>query len=104
MVLLTMTPAIVRAIETARDTRGDALENSQLLSEPSLAEPEVGKPISHSQLIDISKLLKQHTTPTVEGEQFPYHLNSLLKGSKIYIPPPPPKKEPVSIILLRMYS
>jgi TMEM199 family protein len=97
MVLLTMTPAIVQAIETSSKISEDALSKLQPPSEPSLADATVGNPISHSQLINLSKLLKdQHHTETdgKDGTQ-DYYLNALLKGSKIYVPPPPPKKEPV---------
>ena len=97
MVLLTMTPAIVRAVQTARELDESTFEQLQLPSDPSLAEPEVRNPISHSQLIDIAKLLKKHAPANDEGHAVSYHLNTLLKGSRIYIPPPPPKKEPVRI-------
>jgi hypothetical protein len=94
MVLLTMTLAIVRAIAAGREIADEAFTKLQTPSEPSLADPEVGNPISHSQLIDISKLLKQHPPADKKDIKLDYHLNTLLKGSKIYIPPPPPKKEP----------
>jgi hypothetical protein len=113
MVLLTMTAPIVEALgklerhrasssSKANGTRPEeglnmeggkaADEASQAVqenrrSEPSLSEPALGKPISHGQIIDISKKLK-------ELELSPYHLDILLRGSKIYVPPPPPKPEP----------
>ncbi|KAF2739501.1 hypothetical protein EJ04DRAFT_329644 [Polyplosphaeria fusca] len=93
MVLLMMTPAIVRAIDTARECAGDELSKLQLPDEPSLAEPEAGKPISHSQLIDISKLLKKHAD-TAQADHGAFTLDLLLKGSAIHIALPPPKKEP----------
>lgn len=144
MVLLTMTPAIVRALSRAEDISPEEFGKLQLPSEPSLAGPQPGNPISHSQLIDLSKLLKKHASATSTGEnqeeepvsptkgaeaesapakegevQAPassekeeapedprsaeedqknepvvYTLNTLLRSSKIYIPPPPPKPEP----------
>ncbi|KAF2267386.1 hypothetical protein CC78DRAFT_76312 [Lojkania enalia] len=101
MVLLTMTPAIVRAIAKAREVSEEELSKLQLPAEPSLAEPNTGNPISHSQLIDISKLLKKHVDETgaADAENGPllYTLDSLLKGSDIYITPPPPKKEPLVV-------
>ncbi|KAF2197522.1 hypothetical protein GQ43DRAFT_201831 [Delitschia confertaspora ATCC 74209] len=89
MVLLTMTPAIVQAIQRGQEFWEEAFQQLQIPSDPSLADPNVGKPISHSQLIGISKLLKQD-----EAYENDWRLSTLLKGSKIYIPPPPPKKEP----------
>lgn len=97
MVLLTMTPAIVQALEKLqRQQLSIALQvdKAQLealgaeAQEPSLSEPSVDKPISHGQIIDISKQMK-----TLDLS--PYHLDTLLRGSKVYIPPPPPKPKPV---------
>jgi TMEM199 family protein len=99
MVLLTMTPAIVRTITEAQKVAKDDLTDLCLPNEPSLAEPKVGEPISHGQLVDLSKLLKKHIDKIQnEDEKEPtlYSLNDLLKGSSIYIPSPPPKREPVS--------
>ena len=101
MVLLTMTPVIVRAITEAQRISEEELSQLQRPSEPSLAELAPGKPISHGQLIDLSRLLKKHAAEINTGdskdEPVVYRLDSLLKGSKIYIPPPPPKKEPVRL-------
>ena len=66
-------------------------------TEPSLEDPKVGKPISHGQLIDISRHLNEHYQENCQKTtERPYHLDVLLRGSKVYVPPPPPKKEPVS--------
>lgn len=115
MVLLTMTPATVRALSRAGAVAPEELAELQLLSEPSLADPAPGEPVSHSQLIALSKLLKKHapkggipaegahdareSSATEEGslpeeDTVPASLDALLRGSRIYIPPPPPKKEP----------
>jgi hypothetical protein len=100
MVLLTVTPSIARAITEAHKIAGDEFEKIHLPDEPLLADAEAGKPISHSQLIQLSRLLKENADKIAhaEGEQEEVvcTLDSLLKGSKIYIPPPPPKQEPVS--------
>jgi hypothetical protein len=99
MVLLTMTPALVQAIEKLQGNSGalsaeggpaasDAVEEGRT-TEPVLLAPEIGKPISHGQIIDISKQMKAQALSS-------YHLDTLLRGSRIYVPPPPPKKEPVS--------
>lgn len=93
MVLLCMTPLAVQAIEEARKVAEDELLELQL------PEPVAGEPISHSQLIDLSKLLRKHADDIsvhgVDGDPPSYTLDSLLKGSRFYVPPPPPKKEPV---------
>ena len=96
MVLLTITPAIVVAIQKCQELDSKSLIKLELPSEPSLAEPEAGDPISHSQLIGISKLLKSHS----EQLDIPHHLGDLLRGSKVYIPPAKPKPEPVSNLLV----
>lgn len=59
--------------------------------QPTLESPRIGNPISHGQVVDISKQMK-------EGGMEPCRLEILLKGSRIYVPPPPPKPEPVSSI------
>jgi hypothetical protein len=62
-------------------------------TEPSLLNPKVGNPISHGQVIDISRDLHAHQIQPRSS------LETLLRGSKVYVPPPPPKAEPVSDIL-----
>jgi hypothetical protein len=104
MVLLTMTPAIVRAVSRAAVTTPDEFAMLQRPSEPVLADAKAGNPISHSQLIDLAKLLTSvsyDTTPAAEAQQnsqgdgvIPTTLDTLLRGSNVYTPPPPPKKEP----------
>lgn len=97
MVLLTMTDAVVAAVEVY-------LENKQLQSnpeEPNLNAPKSGNPISHGQLLDISKYLKSNPEKVkgkeVDRKQLPIHLSDLLKGCCIYTPPPKPKPEPVRL-------
>jgi len=58
-------------------------------AEPSMLNPRVGNPISHGQVVDISRDLKARRIQ-------PNSLEALLKGSRVYVPPPPPKAEPVS--------
>ncbi|KAK5995454.1 hypothetical protein PT974_03861 [Cladobotryum mycophilum] len=58
-------------------------------TEPSLSEPVVGKPISHSQIVDLWKSLDASDTSSTS-----YSLEKLLQGSRVFIPPPPPKPEP----------
>jgi hypothetical protein len=91
-----MTPAIAAAVKVFTED-----ENfKQLEDEPSLEAPEAGNPISHGQLIDISKYLKAHpskvTGKSVDRKEVPTYLNELMKGCTVYVPPPKPKAEPVS--------
>jgi TMEM199 family protein len=96
MVLLTMTAAIVEALEklesqsipTESTEHGVKTGAQDAAREPSLSGPSIGKPISHGQVIDISKQLKNR------GD-YPCHLDTLLRGSRVYVPPPPSKPEPV---------
>ncbi len=129
MVLLTMTPSMVGALEELQSLQEKtgriddvelkctevcqknekplgnyedqgSLENRSVSTEkgdkqpaePSLSSPKVGNPISHGQVIDISRQLNAH-----RGKLG--NLEALLRGSNIYVPPPPPKAEPVSDIL-----
>lgn len=88
MALLTMTPLVVEALgERAADARSNTPATE---GEPSLDSPAAGNPISHRQLVDLSKDLHQLRATT-------YSLENLLKGSTVYFPPPPPKPEPVSV-------
>lgn len=84
MVLLTMTASIVEALQLVADTP-DAPTNGET---PSLADPAVGSPISHMQIIE----LRNNLQPSIK-ERFP--LEMLLRGAAVYVPPPPPKAEPV---------
>lgn len=83
MVLLTMTPAIVQGLDTLGDAGLEAKDE-----DPSLLDAKIGNPISHTQLLNLSKALK------AKGRT-PYHLDLLLRGAKVYIPSPPPKAEKV---------
>lgn len=98
MVYLTMTSAMVSALDTI-DRHELKLGNDIIDSEYSLADPAVGNPIGHSQVIAISKLLEIHNNVLL-GESSSYHLDDLLRGSRIYKPPPKPKQEPVSCIIV----
>jgi TMEM199 family protein len=130
MVLLTMTPSMVEALEKLQKIRGttngkeivgekstgpqeseesdgqahqqnekstddeqdQSLKAEKQSAEPSLSYPKVGNPISHGQVIDISKDLKARRIQ-------PNNLEALLRESRVYTPPPQPKTEPVSDIL-----
>ncbi|KAF1988806.1 hypothetical protein K402DRAFT_351281 [Aulographum hederae CBS 113979] len=97
MVLFSMTPVIEAAVERYNHEREIGQAESE---EPSLDQPTVGNPISHGQLIDISNHFKEHSRKSEEtsgdGTLISYHLNDLLRGTRIYVPPPKPKPEPTS--------
>ncbi|KAI0128023.1 endoplasmic reticulum-based factor for assembly of V-ATPase-domain-containing protein [Xylariales sp. AK1849] len=73
MVLLTMTTSVVEALKR--------------LDRPFIEDATVGEPISHRQVVDLWKQLKEegYKECTLEG---------LLRGATVYISPPPPKPEP----------
>ncbi|POR31593.1 Uncharacterized protein TPAR_08190 [Tolypocladium paradoxum] len=96
MVRLTMTPSIVDGLNKLRElqttnepphTRDDGEVQATYDSEPSLAEPAVGRPISHGQVVDLWKRLQS-------SQHSPHSLEKLLQGSRVYVPPPPPKPQP----------
>ncbi|MCJ1471382.1 hypothetical protein MMC13_000021 [Lambiella insularis] len=93
-----MTDAIVAAIKTC-STLEDGLRLELDEDYPSLEAPTVGKPISHTQLLAISKCLKEAEAESskVFAKNMPapiYHLDNLLRGSRVYVEPPKPKAEP----------
>ncbi|KUI72449.1 hypothetical protein VM1G_07529 [Cytospora mali] len=102
MVLLTMTPSTVGAIvklneivseeqlpktESEGEVESKDKDKADVQDEPSLDEPEVGKPISHGQIVHLWKQSKAHHAGS-------FSLETLLRGARIYVPPPPPKPEP----------
>lgn len=89
MVLLTLTPAAKSAVELYNQL-SDQKEHG-LPSEPSLSEPAVGAPVSHAQLIQVARSLRQSRLPNKND----FRLDALLKGANIYVPPPRPKPQPV---------
>ncbi|TVY55059.1 hypothetical protein LCER1_G004814 [Lachnellula cervina] len=74
---------------TSVGTANFALDEKAESTEPSLENPKAGNPISHGQVIDLSRQLKALGLS-------PCTLETLLKGARVYIPPPPAKKEPTS--------
>ncbi len=99
MVLLTMTPAMVDAIREYRSLieSDPVMASTKLDDELPGEDAAVGNPISHGQVVDLSRTLlehfKSHEMPS-DVERF--HLDRLLRGSKLYVPPAKPKAEPVS--------
>jgi len=86
MVLLTITSSILRALDLRQGEEATADEVAT--PEPSLVAPEVGRPISHGQVLDLWRQRR------AEGDDS-FSLETLLSGSRVYVPPPPPKPEPV---------
>ncbi|WYZ43268.1 hypothetical protein EsH8_VI_000967 [Colletotrichum jinshuiense] len=107
MVRLTITPSIASGLQKLADVRskadnteapGTAIQETTSdaslpsaaaveAEDPSLEDPTVGKPITHSQILDLWKGLKR---ADIDG----FSLEGLLQGARVYIPPPPPKPEP----------
>lgn len=95
-----MTPAIMAAIEACHKLSPNLLSSEIHAPDPSLEDPGVDHPISHEQIIAISKCLRKHEHSlgqalVTAGELPSYHLDDLLRGSKVYIEPSKPKPEPV---------
>lgn len=72
-----------------KETEKQKQKQASTTTEPSLSDPKVGNPISHGQVIDVSKQMRMEALK-------PSRLEELLRGSRVYIPPPKPKAEPVS--------
>jgi len=81
MVLLTITPAILRALQYAA-TLDDAP-----FPRATYAQAALGDPISHTHVIELAQVLKQQQQP-------PATLASLLRATSLYVAPPPPKPTP----------
>lgn len=95
MVLFAMTSTIVGAVKKYNIVEGDATNK---YNEPSLESPALGKPISHGQIIDIHKSLSNVHSDIVSPAEKPYHLDDLLRGAQIYVPPPKPTAQPVCFV------
>lgn len=99
MVLLAITPDVLSALESLSSS-----SRNKLSLPPA---PTLGAPISHSQIITLSRhLTKTDRGLNPSGSQIATgendttrskkcSLDSLLRGTNIYVPPPPPKPEPV---------
>ncbi|OQD85660.1 hypothetical protein PENANT_c009G10608 [Penicillium antarcticum] len=88
MVNLLTTTRILAALEQV-----PASQREQLNLPATLANG----PIAHEQLIRLSRYLQSNREPEekdTEATTSPSILNSLLRGTKVYVPPPPPKPEP----------
>ncbi|KAL4980412.1 endoplasmic reticulum-based factor for assembly of V-ATPase-domain-containing protein [Aspergillus desertorum] len=92
MVRLIITPPILSALEAIPPS---TREDFNLPVPESLAP---GNPISHDQLIRISRYFKvTRSCRNSDGDgdtSVDRSLDALLRGTKLYIPPPPPRPEP----------
>ena len=95
MVLLTITPAakaaLVEYCRRQKDVDEGYSDEAKERCE-KLSTAEIGNPIEHHELVDISKYLLQETS----GAAKEWRLDTLLKGANVYQPPPPPKPEKAS--------
>ena len=101
MVLLTLTPAAKAAVaEYSRIKRRENDSRDEGLEEKleRLSRIELGSPVEHHDLIDISAFLVQQCRKESEDDLAKdWRLDSLLKGALVYRPPPPSKPEPVRL-------
>jgi hypothetical protein len=104
MVLLVTTPTIIAALEELSSSTRDDLQLP--------TTPAVGEPISHDQVISLARYFRcgdGSTTQSIAASSeidsddyeeraattASYTLNTLLRGTEVYIRPAPPKPEPV---------
>ena len=92
MVLLTITPAMIEALQWLQNT-DEMIGTCEDSLEPSLASPEAGRPISHGQVLEISQKLQK--TAQISCNIPPHSLEHLLRGARVYVEPPKPKTTPV---------
>lgn len=97
MVYLTITPAILDAIEyierSGEHVRWD--EGNEQLSQTC---PAVGHPISHVKILNIAARIRElATSRNNETLQHvpPHRIDHLLRSSRLYVEPAKPKAEPV---------
>lgn len=96
MVQLVITTRILSVIETIPESRREALDLPDSL--------DLNAPISHEQLIGLSRYLKSKPDGQDGDSNTPTSLNSLLHGTKIYVPPPPKKPEPVRSFSIKVIN
>lgn len=63
------------------------------------SNPSLDSPITHDQLIRLSRYFRSENATSNPDDA--RTLNSLLHGTKVYVPPPPPKPKPVRLHLLQ---
>jgi hypothetical protein len=94
MVLLVTTTHIISALEAVPPSSRKELDLPDSLS--------INSPISHEQLISLSHFFRNGANGTSPDPKPDRSLNSLLRGTKVYVPPPPKKPEPVHSIYLSL--
>lgn len=77
-----------KSADTPKSADSKERTKGNTISEPTLSNPKIGSAISHGQVVDLSQAMKAQMLQ-------PCHLEDLLKGARLYIPPPQPKPEPV---------
>ncbi|KAJ5795648.1 uncharacterized protein N7518_004188 [Penicillium psychrosexuale] len=87
MVLLLTTDRILAAFEAIPASRHEELDLPTTL--------EAQGPIAHEQLIRLARYLQNDPECKEQASHTPTVLSSLLRGTKVYVPPPPKKPEPV---------
>lgn len=95
MVRLTITSALVDAIKAVYGNGRDDAPTESINAAP-LGNAKIGDPITHSQILAISKALKKrHALPLSHSSQ----LDDLLRGCRVYQEPLKPRAEPVRLIV-----
>lgn len=91
MVLLVITDRILTALKAVPVSQRTELDLPTTL--------ELHGPIAHEQLLRLAKHLQNdaeyNATQVSTRDGSPTLLSSLLRGTKVYVPPPPKKPEPV---------
>lgn len=105
MVLLTMTPAMVRAVEYARQEEGSGGEHDGPTDLSPSYKQSVGAPISHEEVLELAKDVRRLKQDRNEDnlDAPSQALDQLLRGSRVYIEPSKPKPKPVWHPILVFY-
>ncbi|KAK5124527.1 hypothetical protein LTR85_001744 [Meristemomyces frigidus] len=101
MVQLTITSAAGLAIAEycrQKKARQDHDGQAKAFDLEELSKADIGSPIDHHDLLEISKYLVRNSKTSDEAvgpaAARAWRLDILLRGATVYQPPPPPKKEP----------
>ncbi|KAL9042952.1 MAG: hypothetical protein Q9180_000212 [Flavoplaca navasiana] len=96
MVLLSATPAMIEAVKLLLVCEEAAIGEPDWDDLGSgLSDLALGGPITHTQAIAVSKLLKK-IHGSAQESSVSHHLDDLLRGSKLYHEPFKPKNEPTN--------
>lgn len=97
MVYLTVTPAILKAIEYL-EGYGESVYWNEGKEHPSQTCPSIGDPISHVKILNVSTGVRELAgrQRSDSSQYVPLHrVDDLLRGSRVYIKPSKPKTKPV---------